>query len=93
MAKLHMRCSIELDVPDKVFKEIVDRQLQEYGQVTETEYWELPLLVQQMINTKNFEPCDWDDGGYVPQEWLEFDAEESGLYNVDEHGVRRKENA
>ena len=88
-----MRCSIEIDVPEKQFKEIIDRQLQEWGQITETEYDELPLLVQQMIRIKNFETCDWDEGGYVPQEWLEYDAVDSGLYKVDERGALRKENA
>lgn len=94
MAKLHMRCSIELDLPDDLFRKIVDNQLEQWKQCCDVEYAELPRAVQVMIETKQFEPCDWDDGGYVPQTWLEDDARHSGMYEHDkQYGIRRKENA
>lgn len=92
MAKLHMRLSVEIDVTDKELQEIVDRQNREWKSLTDTEYAELPRSVQVKIETKKFEPCDWDDGGYIPDSWLTYDAVDSGLYEVDENGCRRKEN-
>lgn len=93
MAKLHMRCSIELDVPDDLFRAIVDRANDDDHGCDDVEYFMLPRSVQTMVETKQFEVCDWDDGGYIPGNWIDADAEESGLYEVDERGVRRKENA
>lgn len=92
MAKLHMRLSVEIDVTDKELQEIVDRQNREWKSLTDTEYAELPRSVQVKIETKKFEPCDWDDGGYIPDSWLTYDAVDSGLYEADENGCRRKEN-
>lgn len=92
MAKLHMRLSVEIDVTDEELQEIVDRQNREWKSLTDTEYAELPRSVQVKIETKKFEPCDWDDGGYIPDNWLTYDAVDSGLYEGDENGCRRKEN-
>ena len=91
MQKLHMRLSVEIDVTDKEFREIVERQLNEFGQVTDVEYGDLPRSVQTKIEIKDFEPCDWDDGGYLPRTWLIYDAVESGLYEGNDYEIRRKE--
>ena len=91
MAKLHMRLSVEIDVTDKEFREIVERQLNEFGGATNVEYAELPRSVQTKIEIKKFEPSDYDDGGYIPQEWLCYDAVESGLYEGNDYEIRRKE--
>lgn len=93
MAKLHMRCSIELDVPDDLFRKIVDEADGGNSGWYDTEYPGLPAEVRAMIDTKRFEVSDWDEGGYVPGSWIEADAENSGLYEVDERGALRKENA
>ena len=92
MAKLHMRLSVEIDVTDKELQKIVDEQLTMFGCGCDVEYAELPRSVQVKIETKQFEPCDWDDGGYIPDNWLTYDAVDSGLYEADENGCRRKEN-
>ena len=92
MAKLHMRLSVEIDVTDEELQNIVDEQLTMFGRDCDVEYAELPRSVQVKIETKKFEPCDWDDGGYIPDNWLTYDAVDSGLYEADENGCRRKEN-
>lgn len=93
MAKLHMRYSIELDVPDDLFREIVDKANEVNRGCGDVEYFQLPAEVRAMIDTKRFEVSDWDEGGYAPGSWIEADAENSGMYECDEHGIRRKENA
>ena len=90
MAKLHMRCSVEIEVTDKELQEIVDEQLTMFGRGCDVEYADLPRSVQVKIETKQFEPCDWDDGGYIPENWLEYDMEGSGLYEVSERGIKKK---
>ena len=90
MAKLHMRLSVEIDVTDEELQEIVDRQLAEFGRGCDVEYAELPRSVQVKIETKQFEPCDWDDGGYIPENWFEYDMADSGLYEVSERGIEKK---
>ena len=92
MPKLHMRLSVEIEVTDNELQKIVDEQLTMFGRGCDVEYAELPRSVQVKLETKQFEPCDWDEGGYIPNNWLEYDMEESGLYEVSEHGVIRKEN-
>ena len=90
MAKLHMRLSVEIDVTDEELQEIVDRQNREWKSLTDTEYEELPRYVQDRIENRQFDLCDWDGGGYIPDSWLEADAEGSKLYEVDERGCRKK---
>jgi len=94
MPKLHMRLSVELEITDEQLIKIVeDAKAPTYEHLYEVEYDELPLTVQAMINAGNFTACDWDEGGYIPSSWLVYDAVDSGLYEADENGVRRKENA
>ena len=95
MAKLHMRVSVEMDVPDNLFMKVVERSLSgSDGRniLCDVEYYMLPAEIKAMVDTKSFETCDWDDGGYIPETWIGYDAEDSGLYEVSEHGVIRKEN-
>ena len=93
MPKLHMRLSVELEVTEEQLINIVENARNPmYKALDDVEYAELPHEIQAMIDIKRFEPCDWDEGGYIPDEWLRYDAEESGLYEVSEHGVIRKEN-
>lgn len=92
MPKLHMRLSVELEVTDNELQKIVDEQLTMFGRGCDVEYAELPRSVQVKLETKQFEPCDWDEGGYIPDNWLEYDMADSGLYEVSEYSVVRKEN-
>ena len=91
MQKIHVRLSVELKVPDKVFKKIVDEATMPNGNVSDTEVSWLKDFVDFDTAKPVFE--GWDDGGYIPDSWLTYDAVESGLYEADEHGLRRKENA
>ena len=96
MPKLHMRVSVEMDVPDNLFMKVVERSLSRSDGrniLCDVEYEMLPAEIKAMVDTKSFETCDWDEGGYIPDTWIGYDAEDSGLYEVDERGVRRKENA
>lgn len=94
MPKLHMRLSVELEVTEEQLVNIVGNARNPmYTTLYDVEYAELPHEIRAMIDIKRFEPCDWDEGGYIPESWLRYDAEESGLYEVSEHGVIRKENA
>ena len=75
MPKLHARVSVEIDVSDKKFAEIIERS---HGLKREV------VIGDNLgIDWNNARPCDWDDGGYIPPEWLEYDAEEAG-YEIKE---------
>jgi len=90
MQKIHVRLSVELKVPDKTFKKIVDEATMPNGCVLDTEVSWLKDFVDFDTAKPVFE--GWDDGGYIPGNWLEFDAVESGLYESYGEGLRRKEN-
>lgn len=89
MKKLHVRLSVELEVPDKVFKQIVDEATLSSGTVLDTEV----SYLKDFVDFETAKPVleGWDDGGYVPSSWLMYDAVESGLYEADEFGIRKKE--
>ena len=92
MKKLHVRLSVEVEVPNKLFKDIVDGATLTDGTVIDTE---VAWLRDSGVDFSNAKPCldgGWDDGGYIPSSWLVYDAVESGLYDADEHGLRKKEN-
>lgn len=96
MPKLHMRVSVELDITENQFRKIIDRSLscsEGRKHLCDVDYEMLPRDVKAMIDIKKFDVCDWDEGGYIPDSWLGYDAEDSGLYEVDERGVRKKESA
>lgn len=90
MKKLHVRLSVEVSVPDKLFKEIVDEATQMNGTVLDTEVSWLKDFVDFDTAKPVFD--EWDNGGYIPSEWLTYDAVDSGFYEADENGLRRKEN-
>jgi len=89
MQKLHVRLSVEIKVPDKLFKQIVDDHIAPFPCDVDVEE------IKDEIDWDSAKPVleGWDNGGYIPFEWLTYDAVESGLYEADENGVRRKENA
>ena len=62
MRKIHARMSVEIEVSEKEFEQIVDRSRLESNDV---------YLEEWMI--ARAKPCDWDDGGYIPGPWLEDD--------------------
>jgi len=89
MQKLHVRLSVEVKVPDKLFKRIVDEHIVPCPLDVDVEE------IKDEIDWDAAKPVfdGWDEGGYIPSNWLVYDAVESGFYDADEHGVRRKENA
>ena len=96
MPKLHMSVSVELEVTENQFRKIIERSLscsEGRKYLCDMDYEMLPRDVKAMIDIKKFDVCDWDEGGYIPDSWLAYDAEDSGLYEVDERGVRKKESA
>ena len=89
MQKLHIRLSVEVDVPDKLFKKIVDAHNNGKFGLCDVDVTE----IQDVVDWDTAKPVfDWDEGGYLPSEWLTYDAVESGFYNADEFGVRRRQN-
>lgn len=70
MKKLHMRLSIELEVTDKQFAEIT-----EISKGYDVEYGMIPRSIQAQIEAGKFTPCDWDNGGYIPGDWIAWDNE------------------
>ena len=98
MQKLHARLSVEIKIPDKLFKRIVDEHIEPCPFDVDVEE------IKDEIDWDTAKPVleGWDNGGYIPSEWLVYDAVESGLYEIkswrDErgllhHNIVRKENA
>ena len=90
MQKIHVRLSAEVEVSDKLFKKIVDEHNTPLFGVCDVDVEE----IKDEIDWDSAKPVleGWDNGGYIPAEWLTYDAVDSGLYEADENGVRRKEN-
>ena len=65
MPKIHARMSVEIEVTEAEFKKIVKK--------AEDHVEELWLEDWMITRAK---PCDWDEGGYIPDEWLEYDIED-----------------
>lgn len=90
MQKLHVCLSVEVKVPDKLFRQIVDEHKNIFGSgLCDVDVDEIKDLVDWDSAKPVFE--GWDNGGYIPSNWLTYDAVESGMYEADEDGVRRKE--
>lgn len=89
MQKLHVRLSVEVKVPDKLFKKIVDEHNEPLFGLCDVDAEEIKDEIDWDSAKPVFE--GWDNGGYIPAGWLTYDAVESGLYEADENGVRRKE--
>ena len=67
MRKIHARLSVEIEVSDKEFEEIVEEAKLPNGSY---DYVPLSLFHDLLGRAK---PCDWDDEGYIPGPWLEED--------------------
>lgn len=89
MQKIHVRLSVEVKIPDKLFRKIVDEHKTTKSGLYDVEVSEIKDLIDWDTAVPVFE--GWDEGGYIPSEWLTYDAVESGFYEADENGVRRKE--
>ena len=82
MARLHMRLSMELEVTKEQLAEIVQiakRGGTFCGDVDISE-------IAGLIDLDKAVPCDWDDMGYLPSNWIEYDALEAGVLSVEEVG-------
>ena len=76
MKQIHMRLSIVVDVTDEQFKEIAgDLVEDENGRCCDVNYEEIPEEVRVKIENGEYQLSDWDDGGYIPADWIEFDAD------------------
>ena len=75
MKQIHMRLSIVVDVTDDQFKEIAGNLVEdEVGCCCDVDYEEIPEEVRTKIENGEYQLSDWDDGGYIPADWIEFDA-------------------
>lgn len=84
MVKLHARVTIEVEVPKSVFRELIG-ETSDYNGLCDYDLRE--------SDAEYFLSCgkidkEWDDLGYIPSNWLTYDAVESGLYEADENGIR-----
>lgn len=86
MAKLHARVTIEIDVSNEELRKIVE-QCANDGILYDYDLSEED--VKRFIAEGRVAE-GWDDPGYIPDNWLMFDAVDSGLYDGDEDGIRRK---
>ena len=97
MAKLHMRLSVELDITNEQLVDIVSVSQCRWGDkstVLDVDFRQLPDAIKvAILRDRKFVPVidGWDDVGYIPDSWLTYDAVESGLYEANEDGLRRKE--
>lgn len=69
MKKIHARLSVEIEVTDAEFAEIVkmSRDGREFLSDVPLGYAPFERLIAKA------KPCDWDDCGYIPAEWLQWD--------------------
>lgn len=68
MPKIHARLSIEIEVTEDEFKKIVEESREDRDN---DGCDDIPIPENLIERAK---PCDWDDGGYIPGEWLEEDV-------------------
>ena len=87
MATIHARVTIQLEVPDEELHRIVKECTDERGVVRDYDLLDKDAIKFLKDGTIDLE---WDDVGYIPSEWLTYDAVESGLYEAEETGVRRR---
>jgi len=69
MPKIHARMSVEIEVIEAEFNKIVQQAKNEVGS-----HDDLPLSMFEYLMVRA-KPCDWDDCGYIPGDWLEWDIE------------------
>lgn len=67
MPKIHARMSVEIEVTEAEFKKIVEESREDRDN---DGCDDIPIPENLIARAK---PCDWDDGGYIPGEWLEED--------------------
>ena len=67
MRKIHARMSVEIEVSDKEFEEIVNE-----AKLPNGSYDDVPLSMFDHLIVRA-KPCDWDDEGYIPGVWLKWD--------------------
>lgn len=66
MKKIHARLSVEIEVSDEEFDKIVEEAKIPCG------YTDVPLdMFPELIDRAK--PCDWDEQGYIPNDWLIWD--------------------
>ena len=87
MAKIHARVTVELEISDDELRQIVEQSVNPDGIVCDYD------LSEEDVEKFLKGGCvahGWDDPGYIPDNWLMFDAVDSGMYDGDEDGLRRK---
>lgn len=79
MKKIHARLSVEIVVSDEEFERIVnDAGGRDFCDDIDDFFYLYPDMIQRA------KPCDWDDFGYVPGQWLQDDIDEQDLFTDDE---------
>ena len=67
MPMIHARLSVEIEVTEKEFKKVVEESREDRD---DDGCDDIPIPEYLIVRAK---PCDWDDGGYIPGDWLEED--------------------
>lgn len=85
MAKIHARLSVEIEVTEEQLRQIYYKigKRNPGFDADDIDVNKLP----DGIDLKNAKACDWDEGGYIPGSWLEFDAVEAGIVKAEEVGI------
>lgn len=70
MRKIHARLSVEIEVTEVEFNKIVEEARMDRDN---DGCDNIPIPEHLIARAK---PCDWDDCGYIPGSWLEWDIKE-----------------
>ena len=84
MPKLHARASIEIEVTEEELRDIYYRLGEKKPNY---EPHDIDLNELEIDFEDRFTLCDWDEEGYIPGSWLEYDAVEAGIVPLEEVGV------
>lgn len=90
MPRIHARVTIELDVTDEEFHRIMEDCTTADGSMV----CDYDLSEEEVARFIKYGKVaeGWDDPGYIPDNWLTFDAVDSGLYEwADDDTLCRKE--
>ncbi len=77
---LHARLSVEFDVTEEQMRKIMDRATDhERGLIGDLDVSQ----IKDIVDIKTSVPVDWDNFGYIPSSWLEYDLVDGELIAVN----------
>ena len=82
MAKLHIRLSVEIEVTEEQLRHIC-YNLGDKRPGYEPDDVNVNQLPGEIDLSKAIH-CDWDEGGYIPGSWLEYDAVDAKIVSLEE---------